>query len=189
MARSRYSAAIRPDGGFTLIEVVVALAIVAIGMLAVFKTIGDTASNVAYLRDRSFASWIADNKITEMRLSREMPSVDETEGDIEFAGRRWFWTAKVSQTQVEGLRRIDVTVRREDDAEDSSLVTLAGFVGATATAAPPSGTSWNVGADGGEPGGGQGDGVGDEEPSDEEAAQEEGFEEEEDLGGDLGDEA
>lgn len=188
MARSRYSAATRPDRGFTLIEVVVALAIVAIGMLAVFKTIGDTASNVAYLRDRSFASWIADNRITEMRLSGEMPSVDETEGDVEFAGRRWFWTTKVSQTQVEGLRRIDVSVRREEDAEGSSLVTLAGFVGQTATAAAISGTSWNAGADGGEPGGEQdGDGFGDEEADDEEAAEEDDFEEE-DLGDDLGEE-
>ena len=68
--------------GFTLVEVVVALAIVAIGMLAVFKTIGDTVNNVATLRDRSFAAWIADNRITELRLSGQMPSVDETAGDL-----------------------------------------------------------------------------------------------------------
>jgi general secretion pathway protein I len=151
------------DSGFTLVEVVVALAVVAIGMFAVFKTIGDTVSNVSYLRDRSFAAWIADNQITEIRLSGEMPSVDETDGDVEFAGRSWRWTTKVSQTQVDGLRRIDVSVRREDDAEGSSLVTLAGFVGATATAAPPSPTSWNQPADGG----GGGDGTGDDEPGDE----------------------
>jgi general secretion pathway protein I len=63
------------DRGFTLIEVVVALAIVAIGMLAVFKTIGDTVNNVDELRDRSLAEWIADNRITEVRVSGEMPSV------------------------------------------------------------------------------------------------------------------
>jgi general secretion pathway protein I len=55
----------RRDGrGFTLVEVLVALAIVAIGMLAVFKVLGDTAHNVAYLRDRSFASWIEDIRLT-----------------------------------------------------------------------------------------------------------------------------
>jgi len=131
--------------GFTLVEVVVALAIVAIGMLAVFKTIGDTVSNVSYLRDRSFAAWIADNRITEIRLSGEMPSVDETAGELEYAGRRWHWITKVAQTPVEGLRRIDVSVRREADAEDSALVSLAGFVGATATSAPPSSTPWTGG--------------------------------------------
>ncbi|MGH8130167.1 MAG: type II secretion system minor pseudopilin GspI [Steroidobacteraceae bacterium] len=131
--------------GFTLVEVVVALAIVAIGMLAVFKTIGDTVNNVSYLRDRSLAAWIADNRITEIRLSGEMPSVDETAGELEYAGRRWHWITKVAQTPVEGLRRIDVSVRREGDAEDSALVSVAGFVGATATAAPPSATQWTGG--------------------------------------------
>ena len=77
----------RPEErGFTLVEVVVALAIVAIGMLAVFKTIGDTTHNVTHLRDRSFAAWIADNLITEIRISGEMPSVEETAGEVEFAG-------------------------------------------------------------------------------------------------------
>ncbi len=128
--------------GFTLIEVVVALAIVAIGMLAVFKTIGDTVNNVSELRDRSFAAWIADNRITEIRVSGEMPSVEETAGEVEFGGRRWHWVTKVSQTQVKGLRRIDVSVRRDGDAENASLANLAGFVGATATAAPPANIDW-----------------------------------------------
>ena len=132
--------------GFTLIEVVVALAIVALGMFAVFKAIGDTTSNIGYLRDRSMAAWIADNRITEMRLSGEYPSVDKTEGDVDYAGRRWHWIAIVSQTPVDGLRRIDMKVRREGDAEDSSLVSLAGFVGATATTTAPSPTPWNTGA-------------------------------------------
>lgn len=146
------------SGGFTLVEVVVALAIVAIGMLAVFKTIGDTVNNVSTLRDRSFAAWIADNRITELRLSGQMPSVDETAGDLEYAGRRWHWVARVSQTPVDGLRRVDVRVRREGDAEDSSLVSLAGFIGATATSTGPSPTPWNTGqADDG--GNGDGDGA------------------------------
>ena len=132
-----------PGRGFTLVEVLVALAIVSIGMLAVFKVIGDTTFNVAYLRDRSFAAWIADNRITELRLSGEMPSVDETKGDLEFAGRRWHWVQKVATTPVDGLRRIDVSVRREEDAEGSALISMAGFIGAAATSTPPSPTFWN----------------------------------------------
>jgi general secretion pathway protein I len=163
--------------GFTLIEVVVALAILGIGMLAVFKTIGDTVNNVDELRDRSFAEWIADNRITEIRISGEMPSVEETAGEVEFAGRTWHWVTKVSQTQVQGLRRIDVTVRRDADPENSSIVSLAGFVGATATAAPPGNSDWHAYGGPGGPGDGDedgGEGDGEDGGEDDELPEEEG---------------
>jgi general secretion pathway protein I len=161
-----------PDSrGFTLIEVVVALAILGIGMLAVFKTIGDTVNNVEVLRDRSFAEWIADNRITEIRLSGEMPSVEETAGEVEFAGRQWHWVSTVSQTQVRGLRRIDVSVRRDEDPEDSSIVTLSGFVGAIATAAPQANDDWYAEIESG--GDGDGDGDGDDEGDDQDPVDDE----------------
>lgn len=155
----------RRPRGFTLIEVVVALAIVAVGMLAVFKTIGDTVNNVDELRDRSFAEWIADNRITELRVSGEMPSVEETAGELDFAGRHWHWVTKVSQTQVKGLRRVDVSIRRDTDPEGSSIATLAGFIGQTSAASPPSPLNWYRGDGSGGPGdgedGGEDDGSGD----------------------------
>ena len=161
-----------PDSrGFTLIEVVVALAILGIGMLAVFKTIGDTVNNVEVLRDRSFAQWIADNRITEVRLTGEMPSVEETAGEVEFAGRQWHWVSKVSQTQVRGMRRIDVSVRRDEDPEDSSIVTLSGFVGAVATAAPQANDDWYAEIE--SKGDGDGDGDGDDEGDDQDPVDDE----------------
>jgi len=153
--------ATRPDSaqrGFTLIEVVVAIAIVALGLMAVFRVVHATVNNAAYLRDRSFATWIADNRLTEMRLGTELPSVDETEGEIQFADQSWRWVATVSQTPVDDLRRIDVRVRRSTDPADSSLAQVSGFVGGVVMDTAPSGTAWTGVADG--PGDGDGDGEG-----------------------------
>jgi general secretion pathway protein I len=133
----------RRQSGFTLIEVVVAIAVVALGMMAVFRVVHDTVNNSIYLRDRTLATWIADNRLVEMRLAAEFPSVDETKGEVDYAGERWQWNAKVSQTPVDELRRIDVRVRREGDSEDSALAEVSGFVGAVATATGPSPTAWN----------------------------------------------
>lgn len=133
-----------PQGarGFTLIEVVVALAIVALGMLALFGAVSDAANNVAWLRDRTLASWIAADRVAELRLSGEYPSVDESGGDVEMAGRHWHWTAKVSDTAVAGLRRVDVSVRRADDPAESSVAQATGFLGEALQAAVPSSTPW-----------------------------------------------
>jgi len=143
--------ATRPDTtqrGFTLIEVVVAVAIVALGLMAVFRVVHATVNNAAYLRDRNFATWIADNRLTEMRLGTELPSVDETEGEVEFANQSWRWVATVSQTPVDDLRRIDVRVRRSTDPDDSSLAEVSGFVGAVVMGTPPTGTPWTGVPDG-----------------------------------------
>jgi len=139
--------------GFTLIEVVAAIAIVALGMMAVFRVVNDTVNNSAYLRDRTLATWIADNRLVEMRLARELPSVDETEGELEYANQRWHWTATVSQTPVDDLRRVDIRVRRETDAEDSALAEVTGFAGAVALATAPSATPWTGAQDAGGNGG------------------------------------
>ena len=138
----------RGGRGFTLIEVVVAIAIVALGLGALFTVLANTAGNVGSLRERTFASWIAHNRIAEVRLATTFPSVDRATGELEYAGQRWKYEQVVSQTAVEGLRRIDVSVARQDapvgpDGQPAYAVTVSGFVGISQQASPPSTAGWS----------------------------------------------
>jgi general secretion pathway protein I len=149
--RAEHISQSRRPGGFTLIEVLAALIIVSLGMLGVIQAVGQTASNSTYLRDKTLAHWIAMNRLTEVRLQRSPPKVDKTSDEVEMAGRRWRWTMEVTQTPVDSIRRIDISVRPLEANEKSSLASVSGFFGTAI--APPGSTlvSWQ-----GQPGGGQG---------------------------------
>lgn len=123
--------------GFTLIEVLAALVIVALGMLGVIQAVSQTASNTSYLREKTLAHWVAMNRLTEVRLQAGAPKIDKTSDVVEMAGQRWRWTMNVTQTPVESIRRIDISVRAEDADKDSSLASITGFYG---SAVAPSGS-------------------------------------------------
>jgi general secretion pathway protein I len=113
--------------GFTLLEVMVSLAIVSIGLIAVFNAIIQMAHSTSTLRERALADWIAMNQISEIRLSGEFPDVGNFNDTVEFAGLEWRWEARVSETGVEDLRRIDMAVAREELPDDAVTI-MAGFV-------------------------------------------------------------
>jgi general secretion pathway protein I len=129
--------------GFTLIEVLAALVIVALGMLGVIEAVTQHAKNGAYLREKTLAHWVAMNLITERRLQSAPPDIEETSDEIEFANTRWRWTLRVSETPVESLRRMDVFVRHADAGEDEVLASVTGFYGSAIGAAGGSTLDWN----------------------------------------------
>ncbi|MGB5103071.1 MAG: type II secretion system minor pseudopilin GspI [Steroidobacteraceae bacterium] len=153
-------AAERTHRGFTLIEVLAALVIVALGMLGVIEAVTQTARNGTYLREKTLAHWIAMNLVTERRLLGSPPEVGVTSDELEYAGQRWRYTVTVTQTQVESLRRMDVSVRAAEAPEDSALATVAGFYGTAIGAAGGGSLDWS-GAD--TAGGPAGDDGGDDE--------------------------
>ncbi len=98
------------DGGFTLIEVLVALAIVAIALAATLRAAGQSTENVSELRSRLLAGWVAENLLAEHRargdwLPAGMQRGQEREGNIVF-----FWRKEVIATPHPAFRRIDVFV-------------------------------------------------------------------------------
>jgi general secretion pathway protein I len=128
----------RGDRGFTLIEVLVALVIVAFGIGALLTALTSAADSVAHLRDKSFAQWIALNRISELRLALGAPAVGKSGGDIEFANVHWRWTQEVTDPGIAGIRRIDVAVSRatapaaadgQEQRAPAALATAYGFAG------------------------------------------------------------
>lgn len=97
-----------PVRGFTLLEVLVALAILAIALAAVIRVGTTNSANAIHLRDKTFAHWVANDRVTELHLSGEWPSPGERRGRVEMAGREWSWLIRVSNTQDDRVRRLDV---------------------------------------------------------------------------------
>jgi general secretion pathway protein I len=114
--------------GFTLLEVLVALGVLALTMAAVIKAVGSYTGNQAYLRDRTFAVWVARNVLAEQQLEAAWPGVGELKGTTDLGRREWRWLARVTQTEEAELRRLDVEVQLVDVEDEQPLAVLSGFL-------------------------------------------------------------
>jgi general secretion pathway protein I len=112
--------------GFTLLEVMVALAVIAIALAAVIQATAMQADHVGYLRDKTFAHWVAMNQLALARWRPPPPG--EQSGSAAQAGREWHWKMAVTTTPDPDLRRIDIEVR-EHPGDREPLAVLTGFVG------------------------------------------------------------
>lgn len=112
--------------GFTLLEVLVALAILAIALGALLKTGASNSANAVYLRDKTIAHWVAMNQVTEIQLAPAWPGTGTTRGKVDMAGRQWQWSATISETFDADVRRLDVEVRAAE--RDAPLDTVSAFL-------------------------------------------------------------
>ena len=114
--------------GFTLVEVLVALAILAIALAAVLRTMGQAIDLTTDLRERTLALWVAEERAVGHRLSTTWPEVDTNEGTVEFAGREWRWRERVSEIPVptlrEQVRRMDIEIRAPDSPDVLGRLTV-----------------------------------------------------------------
>lgn len=115
------------ERGFTLLETMVALVIVALGMTAVFMQLSQFASSSIYLRDKTIASWIGSNTVTELSIQPNWPELGAEELEVEFASRIWSLRIEISETDVENLRRADVSVALADRPE-RIIHTVSGLI-------------------------------------------------------------
>jgi general secretion pathway protein I len=129
----------RRNDGFTLLEVLVALAIFAVVAASVYATSARSLRNAARLEDKTLATWIADNRITEMQLAPTPPGAGRENGEVELGGRRWQWQSEVEDTSEPTMRRVTLWVAERQggstgDIEDRAAVRLVGFIGTQAPA-------------------------------------------------------
>jgi general secretion pathway protein I len=119
--------------GFTLIEVLIALVIVALGMSALLETLGSAADTSTWLRDKTFAQWIGFNQLATLRLSGTTPTNGTTDGELDFAGRHWRWRQVISSDLgIPGVLRIDVKVEPADTSsvdEQGWMTTVTSAMG------------------------------------------------------------
>ena len=145
--------------GFTLIEVLAALIIVSLGMLAVIQAVSQTINNANYLREKTIAHWVGMNKLTEVRLAQTPPPGGDTSGDIEMAGTTWHWRMTIANANdVPTMQRIDIQVAPQSAGDKVSIASVSGFYG-SAIISGGFRTQWDITpTQGGLGGGGNGNG-------------------------------
>ncbi|MEY2874800.1 MAG: type secretion system protein GspI [Pseudomonadota bacterium] len=109
----------RSEHGLTLIEVLVALAIVAITLAAGIKAAGALTGNTQRLVDTLAGQWCADNYLTRLRLERQLPPVGDSEFSCDQVGQTYLGRVSVRPTPNPLFRRIDVHML---DAEGQHLL-------------------------------------------------------------------
>lgn len=117
----------RHPGGFTLLEVLVAMAIIAIALLAALRAAGIATTSLQELRGRQLAGWVADNRLADHRARGTWLPLGTTQGHVEQGGIGFSWREEVASTPNPAFRRVDISVHASH-APDHRLARVTGFV-------------------------------------------------------------
>jgi len=119
--------------GFTLIEVMIALAIFAVAVASLSTAMHGNIRNADYLKEKTIANWIANNKLVEIHAANTYPPLQDRSDKIEYAGAEWVVTTKVQKAQTKmPIRIVEVSVGRENsDDEVDYFSTITAIVSDT----------------------------------------------------------
>lgn len=112
--------------GFTLIEVMVALTIIAISLGALLSTSGTQANSASYLKHKTLAHWVAVNELSQIRIAKEFPDLGDKKGSTNMANNEWYWIRTTKKTEDKDARQITFTMYA-DEAYKKNLTTLIGY--------------------------------------------------------------
>lgn len=123
-----HAAVLHRQRGFTLLEVLVALLLLALALVALVRLSGLEARAQGQLREATMAQWVAANVISETRLRQVFPALGRSQGEAEMGGQRWRWVLHVSATEEARIRRLEVEVATADaDPAAGIAARLTGF--------------------------------------------------------------
>lgn len=117
----------RFNQGFTLLEVLVALTILAIALASIIKVAANQSLNTEHLRNKTLAHWVAMNQITQLQVTQEWPPTGDKQGTEEMGLHKWYWRRVIANTPDERVRRIQISVFRLQD-DESSVTRLVSFL-------------------------------------------------------------
>lgn len=117
----------RSSSGFTLLEILVALSIVAVGLVAVAKSLVGNVTMTQEVEDRLVANWVASNRLAEIRLERRWRGGSQAQNTVTMAGRTWYMKEKFTTTPDKDLARVDVSVFSDKKTERQSA-SLFGYI-------------------------------------------------------------
>jgi general secretion pathway protein I len=120
-------AANKQQSGFTLIEVMVALTIIAISLGALLSTSGTQASSVTYLKQKTLAHWVAMNELTQLRILKELPDAGDKKGSTEMANHEWHWIRTTVKTDQDDTMQVSFEIFADEDHQQN-LTSIIGYV-------------------------------------------------------------
>lgn len=117
--------------GFTLLEVLIAMAVFAVAAMALLNAGREQIQASSRLEDKTFAHWVAMNRIVEMQLSGQFPEIGRGDTRVKLAGREWKVLTTIDGTPINNVRRmtVDVSEDNKEFGEDAPIVTsLTAFI-------------------------------------------------------------
>lgn len=102
--------ALKQQGGFTLIEIVIALLVISIALAAVISTTTNSVDSGAHLRNKTIALWVAQNYINDTVIHKKWPDTGEVKEQVTMNNRVWLIRTDVIATANANMRRMDVRV-------------------------------------------------------------------------------
>lgn len=98
--------------GFTLIEVLLALSVIAIALTALFKATAQNVSNTQRIKEKTISHWVAMQGVTMVQLGLLQLANQEVTKVTSMLGQRWYWRAKMTSTPIKSIQQITITVSR-----------------------------------------------------------------------------